>query len=368
MYEERRPAIILDATDDWPARAWTPQVLSRKVGYKPINVSVSSKPRFGYNAARDTAAALGFSISSMPFAEAAKLIEASADGRHMYIMQQAIDPDFPELLPDVRIPEWIESPTAVNFWFGARTITPLHYDNSNNCFVQLYGTKEFVLYSPHDTKYLAPFPLDAGMGHVSQIDADAPDVERFPNVRHAVPCRFTLAAGEMLYMPGFWWHQVRADSCSISMNVWWECDAQHWACSPNSLRPLYSQYEIDRLASIKSDALVPNGLTFAKAAEILLDCDHRWGAAMMAVAAFDELLAERRRRGGLPGHAGCPVARLAADITASCTELAPSGAINEQHLKIARHIASMAHELSLGNEVDVPTDATRWLVDAVQAL
>jgi hypothetical protein len=368
MYPERRPMIIVDAAADWPARTWTPDSLSSRLADKDVVVSVSSQAKFDYSAARSRDEAIAFSTTRVRFGDAAAMIAEARPGRHAYVMQQSLHDNFPELLADVQLPPWIENPTAVNLWFGAQTVTPLHHDNSNNCFVQLHGEKEFTLFSPDDTKYLYSFPLDAGMGHVSQLDPDSFDPAVFELFSRATPIRFTLTPGEMLYMPGFWWHQVKSPGVSISVNAWWECDAEQWARSPNSLRSLYGQYEVDRLASVKAEALTPNELTFASGAEVLLGFRHRWGAALLAVAAFDEYLAKKRVRLGIPGSAGCRVLDLPSDLERACDALGARGASGERENRIARHIAGMASELSLGNEVDVDLAATAWLVEAVQSL
>jgi hypothetical protein len=32
---------------------------------------------------------------------------------------------------------------------------------------------------------------------------------------------FEVAAGEVLYLPRYWWHQVRSLERSASVNLWW---------------------------------------------------------------------------------------------------------------------------------------------------
>src|SRR6185503_4738097 len=152
-----------------------------------------------------------------------------------------------------------------------------------------------------------PFPLGVTMTHTSQVDLDAPDRARFPRLEAATPYRFTLKSGEMLFMPAFWWHHVRSRGVSISVNYWWSADPRHWVTCQNSLRELFAQYTVDRLASLRTRVLPRSGLTLATAAAVLLRANHRWGAALAAVAAFDHALNSVREQVGVPNGVGCAV-------------------------------------------------------------
>ena len=369
LYRERRPVIVVDALDDWPARAtWTPDHLASVLGQKSVSVGVSADGHFNYNAAKDLRAANEFATRVMRFDEAASMIARRDSSNHVYVMQQSIVEQFPELLRDIATPPWISSPTAVNLWFGNRSVTPLHNDESHNCFAQIYGQKTFTLFSPHDMKYLYPLPLGAGMCHVSRVDPEAPNVAEYPQSGRATPYRFTLEPGDMLFMPGFWWHHVRSLEVSISVNFFWDCEVEYIVQCPNSLRDLYGRYEVDRLASINTEILKPNELTFASAAYTLLQANHRWAATLMAVAAFDEFVNRLRSKMGVPNTVGCRVRELASDIKRSCAILCPRGALSDRHIRLADRIGAMSEELSSGNEVDLPNDAAGWLVRAVQSI
>jgi hypothetical protein len=61
---------------------------------------------------------------------------------------------------------------------------------------------------------------------VSRVDAEEPDLTRYPRFARARPLRCVVEPGELLYIPRFWWHQVRSLDFSISVNFWW---ATGWA-------------------------------------------------------------------------------------------------------------------------------------------
>jgi len=105
------------------------------------------------------------------------------------------------------------------------TVSPWHYDgNSLDGFnVQVRGRKHFMLVSPSTP--LACFPLlTEARASFRGEDALSP--------RH---CRasFVLEAGDMLYLPRYWFHRVQAlDALNINVNWVWT-DADFGAAAPS---------------------------------------------------------------------------------------------------------------------------------------
>ena len=99
----------------------------------------------------------------------------------------------------------------------ARAATAPHYDAMEQLLLVARGTKTLRLACPRDASRLdlgnAPLfnkcRLDAGGGSVfAALDAAANPVD------------VTLAAGDLLYLPAFWWHAVRSDDASTTLNYW----------------------------------------------------------------------------------------------------------------------------------------------------
>lgn len=40
------------------------------------------------------------------------------------------------------------------------------------------------------------------------VDPDAPDLQQFPLFAHCTPIKVTVKAGDILYLPSLWYHQV----------------------------------------------------------------------------------------------------------------------------------------------------------------
>jgi hypothetical protein len=50
----------------------------------------------------------------------------------------------------------------------------------------------------------------------------APDLAKFPRLRKAKPLRATLAPGEMLFIPGGFWHYIESPDATLSVGFrWW---------------------------------------------------------------------------------------------------------------------------------------------------
>lgn len=121
-----------------------------------------------------------------------------------------------------------ESSAAVvgSLWMGNRTVTPAHYDLSNNCALCAAGRRRFTLFPPDQISNLYPGPLEPTPGGqvVSMVDFAAPDLDRFPSFADAVEAAQSviLEAGDILVYPAMWWHQVEGlDAFNILLNWWW---------------------------------------------------------------------------------------------------------------------------------------------------
>jgi lysine-specific demethylase 8 len=125
-----------------------------------------------------------------------------------YLAQTRLLEQVPQLLRDVVVPDYCcmaeEGAPApeLNVWFGPEgTVSPLHTDPRHNVFVQLAGSKVVLLFEATDTENLYPTP-EGLTTNTSQVDAAAPDLERFPNFALATSGTVTvLRPGDALFIP-----------------------------------------------------------------------------------------------------------------------------------------------------------------------
>jgi Cupin-like domain len=342
------PVVITDALGDWHIdNDWTPECLTAKLRHHRVTLSFARNGRFSFNESADPLeSAAQHSVTEVDFAAAVDSIFNDRGDYHPYIWQKSIPDEFPELLKSLVIPEPIRDMRGLvmNLWFGRGTETPLHYDEYNNLFSQVYGTKRFILFSVQDSEWLYPFSHRAYMPHISHVDAFKPDVGRFPEFFRATPIEVVLQPGEMLYLPSFWWHQVRSVGVSISVNMWWPPRSAQLVESPTCGRRLWGMYGRDRLAELRGLWLEPNQLEFASAAALMLKHGRKWVACMLALAAFDEQAGRWS-----PGvrEPGCAVADLPAELAHICEAITRRNTLSAAHrlgiASVPRLAASCIH-------------------------
>jgi hypothetical protein len=59
----------------------------------------------------------------------------------------------------------------------------------------------------------------------SSVRLDAPDLQRFPLLSYTSPVRVVLQAGDVLYVPAFWHHEVQSlpdekTGLNVAVNFW----------------------------------------------------------------------------------------------------------------------------------------------------
>lgn len=120
---------------------------------------------------------------------------------------------------------------ALHCWLGgAGTVTQAHYDVLHNAFVQLEGTKRFLLWSPAADDAMRVWP-DA---HPCARKSRLPDVAGMPEPDAEV----VLGPGEALYVPPFWFHHVVTEAGpSASLNVFAESSLKRAAAAAMATRP-----------------------------------------------------------------------------------------------------------------------------------
>jgi hypothetical protein len=121
-----------------------------------------------------------------------------------------------EYLPSFFAPKWW---LFTQFFVGpSGATTPLHFDSllTHNFFMQVRGTKRFVMVDAADRALCYPYRW-----RWSPVDPDEPDLERFPEFRHARVLTCEVHAGDLLYMPPGTLHKVTSLNESVSFNIDW---------------------------------------------------------------------------------------------------------------------------------------------------
>lgn len=86
----------------------------------------------------------------------------------------------------------------------------LHYDPYQNLLCVVCGTKRVTLYPPSAMPLLYPHPAYSESANHSAVDFAHPDAKRHPlfGAAQALRNEAQLSAGDALFIPEGWWHQV----------------------------------------------------------------------------------------------------------------------------------------------------------------
>jgi histone arginine demethylase JMJD6 len=162
------------------------------------------------------------------------MLNSNAENPCPYPFNLNIEYYFPELRKDLKpeivygkidrpnhplLPRFMLYNTDVYEFFlgGAGSFFPfLHIDALylHNQATQLYGSKDFILFSPDQVDYLYPTTENP---KVSPINIFNPDYDKYPLFKKATPIRATLTKGETLLFPTGWWHSTQIYGPSISV-------------------------------------------------------------------------------------------------------------------------------------------------------
>jgi hypothetical protein len=107
-----------------------------------------------------------------------------------------------------------------SIWIGAGVTSHTHYDVQHNFFVQVKGTKRFLLWPPEEADNLYLYPYLHPRALLSQVSFTAPDLTAFPRFSKTRAIVAELKAGDVLYVPPLWFHMPTATTASISVSIW----------------------------------------------------------------------------------------------------------------------------------------------------
>lgn len=115
-----------------------------------------------------------------------------------------------------------EDIVTINGWFGpAETVSCCHHDPMHNLLVQVVGSKRVTLFPPGPAASRGLYPNSGRQSNTSQVDIEAPQLDKYPLFAELKPIVFELQEGDTLYIPPGWWHHVRSLEISMSVSFWW---------------------------------------------------------------------------------------------------------------------------------------------------
>lgn len=167
-----------------------------------------------------------FERKHVKFGEALAAILASPEARSVYLGSLPVEAYLSGLERENTLAP-IKPGAGPRIWIGHESNVASHYDTLDNIACVVAGARRFTLYAPTLIQDLYVGPIDHTMAGqpVSLAASSAPGDPRYPRFE---PIRdqalvAELEAGDAIYIPKLWWHQVEATSrFNVLMNYWWD--------------------------------------------------------------------------------------------------------------------------------------------------
>ncbi|AOY79235.1 MAG: cupin-like domain-containing protein [Moorea sp. SIO1G6] len=207
------PCLIRGGAKDWPAvKKWhSDDYLAKLAGNRKIFKTTSIRHDFGFN-----------HQSPMKYMKFGEFLDHYQDNSQYYIN----DSDIPSILvQDMGNHEILEGFNRLEhyhkrtgFFLGAgEQYAPLHYDDEENIYVLIDGEKEFPLFDIADFRKMYAYDhIDSP--DFSPVDVNNVDYQAFPLFKEVTRYNAHLYPGDMLYVPGYWWHSVRSQGRNMALS------------------------------------------------------------------------------------------------------------------------------------------------------
>lgn len=230
LKNERTPLVIRNCVLGACKNRWTVNYLSEKLDSTSVKIHAGSDNKFNF-------LSKNFVYKTVSMAEFLREASSkndcpnnSANIKYYYLRSIGTDrrgrdvaniaDHFPEIAADLVLPDFIDE---ADFFSSVLRISSkdvqiwTHYDVMDNILIQVSGEKRVVLFSPSDAHLMY---LDGDKSRV--IDIDSPDLNTFPDFVKAKRFECTLYPGDILYIPSLWFHNTKALSFSIGVNMFWK--------------------------------------------------------------------------------------------------------------------------------------------------
>ncbi|XP_013116105.2 bifunctional peptidase and (3S)-lysyl hydroxylase Jmjd7 isoform X1 [Stomoxys calcitrans] len=285
-YAKQRPVVFRNVLSSWKAlQKWNGDYFREHLGQKLVDVAVTPN---GYADGLATRHQDNKEYFVLPLEEQITM-ESFLDhlddamGAVYYIQKQNsnLSLDFPELTEDIDTSLldfaqhcFNKPPDAVNFWMGdEKAITSMHKDPYDNLYCVISGHKDFILFPPHclpwipkrlystgvykrndETKkyYIEPllqthynenndvisYGPEPLLTEWISIDPLSPDLEKYPQYSKIQPLHVRVNAGDLLFLPNYWYHHVRQSHKCIAVNFWYDMEYDSRYCYYRMLEDL----------------------------------------------------------------------------------------------------------------------------------
>jgi len=234
--EHCRPVILRGLVSSWPVTLAAQQSPSRFKEYVSqfgmrgqAEVYVGDRSIAGKYYYSEDLKHFNFDRQRMSFSDALDRILSTAStacDKTMYLGSLPTEESLPGFSSQNSL-AIVKTGVAPRIWLGHASRVSAHYDTLDNIACVVAGNRRFTLFAPETISHLYVGPIDHTMaGQPVSLAASAPpDDPRYPRFKEVRDQALVadLHAGDAIYIPKLWWHQVEATSpFNALVNYWWD--------------------------------------------------------------------------------------------------------------------------------------------------
>ena len=228
-----KPAIITGMLDDWEAlNRWQDMdYLRKKVGHHKVPVMVMPEEYADITYSEWAGMSRLYGLAGLEMMEVEKYIdflESKEENKGQYYLGDVVLKKFlPELIEDINevllLEDFVEGEDKIHYrvlFFGYDSYTNTHMHITNQALLcQAVGVKKMLMFPPDQARNLHPFPLwtRTNSPFVSQVNLENPDLDIHPRIDKAKALELVVKAGEIAFIPTYWWHAVYSPGLSIGV-------------------------------------------------------------------------------------------------------------------------------------------------------
>jgi len=235
VVEAARPTVLRALVADWPvvkAAQQSPRglrdYLARFDGGAQVEAFFGDpaiRGKYYYNPGLQ---GFNFERRMMPLIDAVDSILAAVEqpgAQSVYVGSMPANDCLPGFAADNPMP-LVSSGGGPRIWLGTPSNISAHYDTFDNLACVVAGRRRFTLYAPDLISKLYVGPIDNTMSgppvSLAASSGAAGDFPLFEEIRDQAQT-VELEAGDALYLPKLWWHQVESLSPFNGLvNYWWD--------------------------------------------------------------------------------------------------------------------------------------------------
>ncbi|XP_057300540.1 bifunctional peptidase and arginyl-hydroxylase JMJD5-like [Hydractinia symbiolongicarpus] len=203
-----RPIVFKGAAKNMPAfKKWNDEYLKEHFGELQVDVEEGKKEN------------RSLSMWRWPFKKFLETYQKE-DVYMVHSLEEKMRGDL-RLFPSLSCGGYTRVLNDVVMWFSSGgTKSVLHNDHIDNVNCLFSGSKQLYMV---DWKHREFIDIDAPNGAFSKVDVDAVDLDKYPGIAKAPWWEANMVAGDCLFIPSRWFHQVRSftdNKRNMAVNVW----------------------------------------------------------------------------------------------------------------------------------------------------